>query len=64
MTCRSDDIDKKLESENLKKNEIAASNANAQENQDDLENDLLKDDFFKEYIRKKYEEMQSKTLNL
>ena len=30
----------------------------------DIENDLMQDKFFKEYIRKKFEEMQNRNLNL
>ena len=30
----------------------------------DLANDLLQDEFFKDYIRKKFEEMQSRNSNL
>lgn len=53
MTCKSDDIDKEIENEKLNLDNKKA---------DDL--DELDDGFFEEYLRKKFEEMQSKLLTL
>jgi len=75
LSCRSDDIEKSLEKEGINKEEVAAAAAAAAVaanaaagtsgvSDQDLENDLLQDDFFKEYIRKKFEEMQNRTLTL
>lgn len=65
MTCRSEDVDKNLEKEGIKKDQVEAGAAGGPSGGDqDLENDLMQDDFFKEYIRKKFEEMQSRTMNL
>lgn len=72
MTCRSDDVDKNLEKEGLSKDggagaaasSGAAAGAAAASTDQDLENDLMHDEFFKEYIRKKFEEMQNRNLNL
>lgn len=75
MTCRSEDVDKKLEKEGVKKevdggggaatgSAAASSTAGSAQSEQDIENDLMQDEFFKEYIRKKFEEMQNRNLNL
>lgn len=62
MTCRSSDLDKELEKEGVSSNNTEAS-ANNPQNLDD-EDDIMHDEFFKEYIKKKYEEMQSRSMSL
>ena len=50
LTCRSDDVDKKdLENE---------------DNKDDIEADLISDEFFQQYLKQKLDEMQKNALNL
>lgn len=72
MTCRSDDVDKNMEKEGLSKEGAGGAAAAASSGaaaaaapaDQDLDNDLMHDEFFKEYIRKKFEEMQNRNLNL
>lgn len=52
MTCRSDDLDKEIEKDGQKSNI------------DNLESDLLQDDFLQEYLKKRMEEMTKKLTDL
>ena len=52
MTCRSDDLDKEIEKDGQKSNI------------DNLESDLLQDDFLQEYLKKRMEEMTKKLIDL
>lgn len=52
LTCRSDDLDKELEKEGMKKSN------------EDVESDLLQDEFLHEYLKKRMEEMTKKLSDL
>ena len=56
LTCRSDDIDK----------ELGPSNKNLPKDQemDDIEQEFIQDEFFKEYLKKKLEEMHKNSVDL
>ena len=57
ITCRSDDLDKQLEKEGLKK-------AAADHDENNIESDLLQDEFLQEYLKKRMEEMTKKLSDL
>ena len=57
MTCKSADLDEHLQKENLPKQAQKVSI-------EDLEDDLMEDAFFQEYIKKKFMEMNKKLTNL
>ena len=56
MTCKSADLDAELEKQNLPKQQ-------QQSNPDEMD-DLMEDEFFQEYIKKKFMEMNKKLNNL
>ena len=56
MTCKSADLDEHLEKNNLSKQQAQADAAD--------EMDLMEDEFFQEYIKKKFMEMNKKLSNL
>lgn len=58
MTCRSDDIDPEIKKEAQKESSSSSNQAES------LDKELLEDEFFQEYLRKRLEEMQKKTLTL
>ncbi len=55
ITCKSADLDEHLEKENMNKNQVSM---------EDLEKDLMEDEFFQEYVRKKFMEMNRKLIDL
>lgn len=58
MTCRSDDIKDELKAEQKPKK------SNDEMSMEELEKDLMQDEFFQEYLNKKIEEMKRRTLSL
>ena len=58
MTCRSDDLDKELGT----KNNIALPKEQTMDQ--DIEQELIQDEFFQEYLKKKLDEMQKNAVNL
>ncbi len=63
LTCRTDDIDK----ETLKQVNGGASSSSSQPGasaQSSMDAELPEDEFFQEYLKKRIEEMQKKTLAL
>jgi hypothetical protein len=58
MTCRSDDLDKELGTTNNK------ALPKEQTMDQDIEQELIQDEFFQEYLKKKLDEMQKNAVNL
>ena len=61
MTCRSDDLDKELGAN--EKNNLPKSKQQDQD-MEEMEQDLIQDEFFQEYLKKKLEEMHKNSVNL
>ena len=57
MTCRSDDLDKEISKEQC-------SSKQEQTSVDNIEKELLDDEFFQEYLKKRLDEMQKKVVSL
>ena len=58
MTCRSDDLDKELGTK------INIALPKEQTMDQDIEQELIQDEFFQEYLKKKLDEMQKNAVNL
>jgi hypothetical protein len=63
LTCRSEDVDKELNAakEIETSNVAATASAPVDVTMEEIEKDLMSDEFFKEYIKIKMEEMRKKT---
>ena len=59
MTCRTDDLDKDIQNDTGASKACSSSNGQAS-----AVDNLLDDDFFQEYLKKRIEEMQKKSLSL
>jgi len=60
MTCRSDDLDKELGTTNNSNKALPKEQTMDQ----DIEQELIQDEFFQEYLKKKLDEMQKNAVNL